>query len=191
MELDSTNVSLESHNNVSQTTSSLLSPGDLAHQLDVTSSHRCTCMACNLVGVPQGWKVNSICRVEECTFTTDNHGDYITHERDHYFDSSNGRFRCTEHHCKFATKRWPDLVRHSTVRHCLTPRKFQCPVPYCKYRGDKGFIRKDKLRSHMKNVHKDEITSKSAGKFREIRPATQGGRVLSLGAGPSSSLTSS
>lgn len=129
---------------------------------------RCLCMACLLVGVPGAWTDSTFCRFPGCSYTTFAYDDYISHERDHYHKSVNPLFHCVEQHCKFTTKRWPDLIRHYTVKHCVSPRKFPCPVPWCKYNND-GFPRKDKLTTHYKNVHQGYSAPRKA--MRVIKPA--------------------
>lgn len=71
-------------------------------------------------------------------------------ERSHYGNS--GNYRCLEANCKFTTKRWGDLMRHSSSKHCINPKSFECPVIDCKYHHQ-GFTRKDKLNSHFQKVH--------------------------------------
>lgn len=135
----------------------------------------CSCMVCLLIGVPGVWVEGVRCGFKDCDFTTDVHADYISHERDHYHGSGKPLLRCVEQHCRFVTKRWPDLIRHYTVRHCTKPKQFACPVPWCKYSGDNGFARKDKLRSHQRNVHQGDAMSVTTSTFRPIQPAMPGG----------------
>jgi len=78
--------------------------------------------------------------------------DIAEHERSHF--RVDGQYPCKEEHCKLTTKRWSDLKRHSSSKHCTSLKKpFPCPVLWCKYSGDNGFARKDKLSSHFKTVH--------------------------------------
>lgn len=78
----------------------------------------------------------------------------LQHEESHF--GQKGRFVCLEEHCRYVTKRWGDLTRHYSSKHCANfVRRFVCPVLGCKYiRG--GFARKDKLKSHVGNVHRGE-----------------------------------
>lgn len=146
--------------------------------LDCAILPGCSCMVCLLIGVPGNWIEGVCCRFKDCDFTTDIHAEYISHERDHYHGPGNPLFRCVEQHCRFVTKRWPDLIRHNTVRHCTKPKQFACPVPWCKYSGDNGFARKDKLRSHQRNVHQGDAMSVATSNFRPIQPAMPGGPGL-------------
>ena len=98
----------------------------------------------------------------------------LRHEESHF--GQKGRFTCLEEHCQYVTKRWGDLTRHYSSKHCTnTVRRFMCPVVWCKYsRG--GFARKDKLRSHVKSVHCEEAEHggmRRAG--QAIRPKGQDG----------------
>ena len=54
--------------------------------------------------------------------------------------------------CKFTTKRLADYRRHWSGKHDMSTPRFLCPVLGCTY-IDKGFRRKDKLKSHIKNKH--------------------------------------
>ena len=77
------------------------------------------------------------------------------------------RYRCLEQHCHFNTKRHADLARHYRTKHCENPPKFSCQVLGCKYGGENGFARKDKLKSHYRNVHEGKLPSKA---FQAIEP---------------------
>ena len=119
----------------------------------------CSCISCLRVGNQYTYTdlgtQEFLCRVPGCQWSIDAGSvgwkACKTHEKSHF--SYNGRFSCAESHCGFGTTRWPDLTRHYTSRHCKTPSKYSCHVLGCKYGGDNGFIREDKLRSHYKNVH--------------------------------------
>lgn len=94
------------------------------------------------------------CRVTGCQWTTKY--AYLVYvcchesERDHY--GKPGDYRCREANCKFITKRFGDLKRHCSSKHCIKPRNLKCPVLGCSYHKD-GFARKDKLDSHYQKVH--------------------------------------
>lgn len=77
------------------------------------------------------------------------------------------RYRCLEQHCHFNTKRIADLVRHYRTKHCENPPNFSCQVLGCKYGGENGFARKDKLKSHYRNVHEGKMPGKA---FQAIEP---------------------
>ena len=91
------------------------------------------------------------------------------HEKAHF--GTQGHFKCLSDRCTFVTKRWSDLKRHSTVMHCKNAKRFPCPVPYCKFAGDNnGFLRKDKLTSHLKKVH-EGVKAAPRGTLRAIKAA--------------------
>lgn len=71
---------------------------------------------------------------------------------DHLF--RNGVYHCDSHDCAHRCKRWADLERHISTRHCLKAPKYPCTFPGCERGGDNGFARKDKLKSHFENVHR-------------------------------------
>lgn len=54
--------------------------------------------------------------------------------------------------CSRTFTRPSDLQRH-VKKHVPGGKPFGCPEPGCKYKGELGFYRKDKLLSHMRNRH--------------------------------------
>lgn len=96
------------------------------------------------------------------------------HERTHFGNS--GDYHCLEEGCKTNTKKFADLRRHYTVRHCTNASKFPCPVFGCKYGGDNGFTREDKLKSHHRNVHQGNVVPGKA--FQPIQPKANGANVI-------------
>ena len=96
----------------------------------------------------------------------------LQHEKSHF--GQKGRFVCLEERCQYVTKRWGDLTRHYSSKHCTNrARRFMCPVLGCKFsRG--GFARRDKLHSHVRNVHRGEAGS-GARAGQAIRPKGQNG----------------
>ena len=95
------------------------------------------------------------------------------HERTHYLHE--GKYHCREEHCRAVTTSWTDLKRHYTSKHCKKPKKFPCPHFGCNRGGDNGFPRKDKLKSHIDNVHKNLAPGmpRSAG-LQHIAPKLRG-----------------
>ena len=91
------------------------------------------------------------CAAADCTKTFKSVYDCIRHEREHFYHD--GKYRCNASNCTKAFKRFDDLIRHVSAKHCENPQKFPCPLLWCKYSGDNGFTRRDKLKSHYKNVH--------------------------------------
>ena len=138
-----------------------------------SSQKNCTCISCLGIGIDwylapyvnlKGYK----CRFPGClTFSGSSH---IDHERCHYGEQ--GKYTCLEQNCQVVTKNFSDLKRHYKVKHCTNPNKeqFPCPEVWCKYSGDNGFARKDKLQSHYRNIHEGKPGPAKAG--RVLKPAT-------------------
>ena len=61
-------------------------------------------------------------------------------------------FVCRFPKCDKSFSREPDLARHA-LKHQKGPRPYSCIESLCKYRGEKGFYRRDKLVSHRRNQH--------------------------------------
>ena len=78
--------------------------------------------------------------------------NWSTHYQQH-FKTENGKYPCTILDCKKVASRWADLKRHAKSQHCVHAERFPCDVWSCKYGGDNGFLRRDKLLSHKRNVH--------------------------------------
>ena len=106
------------------------------------------------------------CRVEGCTWRYDvsSHIDrylwsVIRHEESHFREENldqDGKvtFACKDDRCQIRTKRINDVKRHYATVHCKNPERFPCHVIGCRFGGENGFTRKDKLTSHMKSTHK-------------------------------------
>ncbi|KAL2038606.1 hypothetical protein N7G274_008654 [Stereocaulon virgatum] len=92
----------------------------------------------------------------------------IWHEQDHFVHED--RFICAETHCSYSTTCWADLKRLYTGRHCMNPQRFPCPEFGCKYSGENGFTRNDKLKRHHQTVHEGKI--KPGKPFQAIQPKT-------------------
>ena len=149
------------------------------------SNGQCSCITCVDLGSERVWSYNSQvaypCRLSGCNFSAPQEGkrpdgdddqrDARNHEKTHF--RHEGQFRCKEDRCVYAAKRWSDLKRHYTSKHCLNPKtKFPCPEIGCKYGGNNGFTRKDKLKSHREKVH--ERHAKPEKRFRVSKPNAQG-----------------
>ena len=61
------------------------------------------------------------------------------------------RHICPQPDCMKSFHRASDLKRHSLKHEESKP--FNCEVHGCKYNGERGFYRRDKLLSHQRNVH--------------------------------------
>ena len=164
------------NNNVLGVTTTSAAPG---------VSRECSCITCldlgskrELYGVP--YPANYPCRLSDCNFSMTGEDFWVacdvqkkarTHEKNHF--RHEGQFRCKEDRCVYGAKRWSDLRRHYTGKHCLNPKtKFPCPEIGCKYSGNNGFTRKDKLKSHREKVH--EKVAKPEKRFRVNKLNAQG-----------------
>ena len=153
------------------------------------SSRECSCIICVDLGSGRNciWGSSPAqypCRFADCNFSTAvgfGAGVYLSgysaewaarkHEKNHFRHEA--QFRCIEDRCVYGAKRWSDFKRHYTSKHCLNPKtKFPCPGIGCKYGGNNGFTRKDKLKSHREKVH--EKVAKPEKQFRVSKSNAQG-----------------
>lgn len=155
---------------------------DLAN--DSSRQKDCTCISCCKIGLPcgvigihgEGYR----CRFPSCQPSV--HYDPVLklceHEKCHY--GQPGKYTCLEQDCHAVLKNFGDLRRHDKAKHCTDPNKEQypCPVLWCKYSGNNGFARRDKLKSHYKNIHEGKSAPAKAG--RVIKPATLRPKVSGL-----------
>lgn len=154
---------------------------DLAN--DSSRRKDCTCISCCKLST--GWarallaQLKFKCRFPSCQTLLDGSiTGFYEHERRHY--GQPGKYTCLEQSCPVVTKNFGDLKRHDKAKHCTNPNKEQypCPVLWCKYSGSNGFARKDKLKSHYKNIHEGKSAPAKAG--RVIKPATLRPKVSGL-----------
>ena len=145
----------------------------------------CTCISCLKIGTDwySALKVTGRdlkCHFPGCLTLTNfsNISNFYVHERCHYGQS--GKYTCLEQNCQVVTKNFGDLRRHDKAKHCTNPNKeqFPCSVVWCKYSGDNGFARKDKLKSHYRNIHEGKPGPAKAG--RVLKPATPRPKVSGL-----------
>jgi len=151
---------------------------------DSMQSHECTCPACfqekPLVVVSEyGVVCRLACRLATCSKNVhyypygDRMGlsprpqDLLVHEKSHY--EHHGGFKCAEGDCGHLAKEFRDLKRHYRAKHCTKTPGYPCDVLGCKFGGDNGFHRKDKLASHYKNMHQRGVASTTHR--RNILPA--------------------
>ncbi len=133
-----------------------------------SQENTCLCIICKFPTVRADYYAKNFCRYTGCSAKI---YDCSDHERGHF--GGPGSYRCQEKHCplaKKAFKRWADLVRHCRVAHCKIAPVYNCDVLGCKYR-DRGFTRKDKLASHVKNVHHGIATPIPGKGLRNLQPA--------------------
>lgn len=150
---------------------------------DSSRQKDCTCIICCEIAkwgydppLTEGkWK----CRFPSCQTTV---SAYISllydHEKSHY--GRPGKYTCPEQDCPLVIDSFGDLGRHVKTKHCTNPDKerYPCPVLWCKYSGSNGFVRKDKLKSHYRNIHEGKCAPAKAG--RVIKPATLRPKVSGL-----------
>ena len=161
-------------------------------------SEECACIVCLAIGTFNGALRGPYkCRVASCNWSASAESQYpfittiieqrvvheifittiteqrVVHEQSHYRQGPTTfqtPFSCLVENCRFSSKRWPDLYRHTSAKHCLNPARFACSVIGCKYSGEgNGFTRKDKLTSHYNNMHKGQKVPGQA--VRAIKPA--------------------
>ena len=138
---------------------------------------QCSCMKCAFLGTynsitwtktkrTEDWDAvfSTLCRIPDCTkrielqtryFNVNESKklqyDVVSHERTHY--GQPGAYRCLEAGCQVTAKKFYDLRRHYRGKHCSNVVKYPCKELGCRYSGDNGFVRKDKLKDHQRNVH--------------------------------------
>ncbi|KAL9074467.1 MAG: hypothetical protein Q9161_002255 [Pseudevernia consocians] len=97
------------------------------------------------------------------------HLEIWKHDNSHY--GQPGKYTSLEQNCQVVTTNFGDLKRHYKAKHCTKYDKEQFPysVLWCKYSGNNGFARKDKLKSHYKNIHEGKPRPVKAGQV--IKPA--------------------
>lgn len=105
--------------------------------------------------------------------------DLLIHEKSHY--EHHGGYKCAEGDCGHLAKEFRDLKRHYQAKHCTKTPEFSCDVLGCKYGGENGFHRKDKLASHYKNMHQRGVAS--IAHRRNILPAPANDEVPGPGIG--------
>ncbi|MCJ1238311.1 hypothetical protein MMC14_006300 [Varicellaria rhodocarpa] len=136
----------------------------------------CDCINCNHTNyyeARQGLRCHGLftCPISECGDIYNGGSYFKSHFYEKHLRQEKGKYSCTAPNCKHAFKRPSDLIRHNKVVHCLRAEKFPCNVIGCKYGGDNGFTRKDKLKSHMKNAHEGKFPVNQPP--RAIQPKVQ------------------
>jgi len=148
------------------------SEGQNRDQPHLDPIQKCSCMKCLDLG--RGYQIQpGACRFPGCQEQSIFRNPF-GHEQSHFGKA--GDYHCLEEGCKTTTKKWADLRRHCLNQHCTNATKFPCPVLGCKYGGDNGFIREDKLKSHHRNVHQGKVVPGKA--FQPIKPKANGAKVI-------------
>lgn len=95
--------------------------------------------------------------------------DWQQHLNTHF--KQDKKYHCRAPQCGRIFGRWVELKRHDKT-HCLRPKKFACNIFGCKYSGDNGFIRHDKLLSHKRNVHDGKAPPSQLMRRLQAKPRT-------------------
>lgn len=128
------------------------------HQISL-AGNSCDCIVCAGVGKKVVFSLASIelpCRFPSCNVPSHDKilcWELLKKEASHFRILGEAKFKCAENDCSVAVSSMTDLKRHYTNKHCTKSEKFSCPLVWCKYNGDNGFKRKDKLKSHYRNAH--------------------------------------
>lgn len=156
------------------------------------NSKNCACIVCLGIGCSRLWDNDLVrCRIEDCNYIRNYYirkysiQDTLSHEKSHYKQDrkiDESPFYCPVKHCRFSTKRWMDLYRHTTAKHCNNPAKFECSVIGCKYHGEgNGFTRKDKLTDHCRKMHRGQTVPRQV--VRTLKPAPASSDAEASGSG--------
>ncbi|MCJ1235904.1 hypothetical protein MMC14_003878, partial [Varicellaria rhodocarpa] len=92
-------------------------------------------------------------------------------DREFNIKQVNQKYSCTATNCRQTFGHWDDLKRHIKTFHCLHAVIYPCEYIGCKYGGANGFKRKDKLKSHQRNVHLGKALPGGAPKVIKAKPA--------------------
>ena len=100
-----------------------------------------------------------LCDISDCD---SRYGIRRVPDTEHLFKTKVGHRRdlsccCAAAACNFVSDRWCDLRRHHVTKHCINPKRYPCPEPFCVYGGENGFKRLDKLKDHHRKVHEEKL----------------------------------
>ena len=158
-------------------------PGADRHQLSV-AGNVCDCIVCVGVGTKtKGSGVHFTCRVPGCNVPDHDriwYSKLLQTEASHFRSPGEDKLNCAENDCPVTVSSMTDLRRHYTSKHCTKSEKYSCPLVWCKYSGDNGFKRKDKLKSHYRNAHEGKMGPGKAS--RVTKPKSSGSVSGGLGA---------
>ena len=155
------------------------------------ASNVCGCIVCAGVGK----KVDMFpfefpCRVPGCNVPDHGNiwfGKLLKEEASHFRIAGEAKLKCAVNDCPVAVSNMTDLKRHYTNKHCTKSIKIPCPLVWCKYSGDNGFKRKDKLKSHYRNAHEGKRDPSKA--FRVMKSNSSGGGSGGIGVGASGKMS--
>ena len=136
-----------------------------------TDKSRCSCLECVFRAQPSINGGYRACPIEGCYEHIYDTFPLVCHIV--YKHSKQGdRLHCQEPRCTRTCKRGADLLRHMRL-HCLRQTRYHCDVFGCKYGGENGFVRRDKLLSHKRNVHEGQATPEQLLRRRPLCPKAQ------------------
>ena len=151
-------------------------PGAGQQRLSVAGND-CDCIACAGVGKRVNWHDFVLrCRVPGCSVPDHDSiwpAKILKKEASHFRIPGEAKLKCAEKDCPVAVSSMTDLRRHYTNKHCTKSETFSCPLVWCKYSGNNGFKRKDKLKSHYRNAHEGKRDPSKA--FRVTKSNSSGG----------------
>ena len=150
----------------------------------------CDCIVCAGVGkkvtASKAWPFH--CRVPGCNALGHNISfswELLRKEASHFRTPGEDKLKCAESNCPVAVSSMTDLRRHYISKHCTKSEKFSCPLVWCKYSGDNGFKRKDKLNSHYRNAHEGKMGRGKATRVTKPKSSTSGSGSGGMGDGAS------
>ena len=165
-------------------------PGAGQHPLPV-AGNVCDCIVCAGVGKKTHQSRISRplpCRVPGCNALGHNRSfswELLRKEASHFRTPGEDKLKYAESNCPVAVSSMTDLRRHYTSKHCTKSEKFSCPLVWCKYSGDNGFKRKDKLNSHYRNAHEGKMGRGKATRVTKPKSSTSGSGSGGMGDGAS------
>ena len=122
---------------------------------EASETIHCFCLYCDQTGYSR----KSCLTCKYCRFKGFNYVSFRgprcqVHEQSLY--TSGGFCKCMEASCPTKTKTFSELRRHTRSKHCLVAPVHYCPEIHCKYHVQ-GFKRRDKLLSHIRNIHQGAV----------------------------------
>ena len=161
-------------------------PGAVRHQLSV-AGNVCVCIVCAGVGKKPhiSGPLKLPCRVSGCNVPGHNQtwfSELLQKEVSHFRSPGEDKLTCAENDCHVKVSSITDLKRHYTSKHCTRSERFPCRFVWCKYSGDNGFKRKDKLTSHYRNAHEGKMGRGKASRVTKPKASEAGSGGVSAGA---------
>ena len=159
-------------------------PGSGQMSSSTNPSLKCACIVCLAIGVydssnygPEHCHVVGCDWKSYCQLSKYMGQDRAAHAKTHYQQGQGPKesqpFHCLVKDCRYSAKRWLDLRRHTTTKHCKSPAMFECSVMGCRYHGEgNGFTRKDKLTAHYRSMHNGQRIPGQVSRTLQPAPAS-------------------